>query len=260
MQDGAQKTKAVSDSVAAIVDDPPAEANRALESDPKETPAVENMETTEEKEQDHGSKEEPDETPAGDETKPSDSVGGATLDLPKVKHAGNVPVRRHAEEPPPCRLTLLSLCFHQVTEKKTQPDGCQTRTSSHPSGDAPAETEQSRKTAEKKAEPKEEELRKQERDIKKEKEARERREKEKRVKERKEREEKARKERERKEEERREWERKERARRERKRAYDDEPRSSRRTDGNRKSSWREEPKNRKVRRQAETQVAASVVR
>lgn len=225
----------MSESVAAAVDDPPAEANRALESD---TPAVENMETTEEKEQDRGSKEEP------DETKPSDSVGGATLDLPEVKHARNVPVRRRAEEPPTCQLTRLSLCFHQVTEKlaKTQPDGCQTRTSSHPSGDAPAETEQSRKTAEKKAEPKEEELRKQERDIKKEKEARERREKERKVKERKEREEKARRERERREEER-----KERARRERKRAYDDEPRSSRRTDGNRKSSWREEPKNRKVR-------------
>lgn len=244
------------DSVAAAVDDPPAEAN--MESNTKETPAVENTETTEEKEQDHGSKEEPDETPAGDETKSSDSVGGATLDLPKVKHAGNVSVRHHAEEPPTCQLTRSSLCFHQVSEKlaKTQPDGCQARTSSHPSGDAPVETEQSRKTAEKKAEPKEEELRKQERDIKKEKEAREKREKERRVKERKEREEKARKERERRDEERREWERKERARRERKRVYDDEPRSSRRTDGNRKSSWREEPKNKKVRRQAETQVAA----
>lgn len=245
----------MSDSVASAVE-PPAEANRALESDSKETPAVENMETIEEKEQDHGSKEEPDETLAGDETKPSDSLGGATLDLPKVKHTRDVPVRRRAEEPPTCQLTRLSLCFHQVTEKlaKTQPDGCQTRTSSHPSGDAPAETEQSRKPAEKKAEPKEEELRKQERDIKKEKEARERREKERKVRERKEREEKARKERERREEERREWERKERARRERKRVYDDEPRSSHRMDGNRKSSWREEPKNRKVRRQAETRL------
>lgn len=84
----------MSDSVVAAVDDPPTEAN--MESDAKETPAVENMETTEEKEQDRGSKEEP------DETKPSDSVGGATLDLPKVKHAGNVPLHRHTAEPPTC--------------------------------------------------------------------------------------------------------------------------------------------------------------
>lgn len=109
VQDAAQKTKAVSDSVAAAVDDPPAEAN--MESDTRETPVVENVEKAEEKEQDHGSKEEPDETPAGDETKPSDSVGGATLDLPKVKHAGNVPLRRHAEEPPACLLTSFVPVF-----------------------------------------------------------------------------------------------------------------------------------------------------
>lgn len=87
-------TSVVSDSLAAP-DDKPEEAD--LETDMRETPAVENvMETTEENKDVGGSKEEYDETPAGEETKPSGSVGNSTSaetampELPKVKYPGNV--------------------------------------------------------------------------------------------------------------------------------------------------------------------------
>lgn len=89
-------TSVVSDSLAAP-DDKPEEAD--LETDIRETPAVENvMETTEEHKDVGGPKEEYDETlvSAGEETKPPGPVGKAASmetampELPKVKYPGNV--------------------------------------------------------------------------------------------------------------------------------------------------------------------------
>lgn len=87
-------TNVVSDSLAAP-DDKPEEAD--LETDMRETSAVENvMETTDENKDVGETKEEYDETPAGEETNSSDSIGKATSaetamsELPKVKYPGNV--------------------------------------------------------------------------------------------------------------------------------------------------------------------------
>ncbi|XP_044044998.1 zinc finger protein 638-like isoform X3 [Siniperca chuatsi] len=226
---------AVSDSLAAPDTKPEAD----LETDMRETSAVETvMETAEEKKSVNASKAGHDKTPAGEETKPSSSDGKTVsweTAMPKLPKVTQEMVNALLVE-------------------------CRTRTASHPNntatstngeqGETQMETEQGEKAVEETKEPAkshtEEEVTKQERERKesearKEKEARER---ERRAKKERERDERAR--REKREEERREWERRERERRERKRAYGEGLsglRSSCRFERYKPSSWRDEQYN-----------------
>nr|XP_046255786.1 zinc finger protein 638-like isoform X2 [Scatophagus argus] len=246
-KDGEDRKQGLADTVSESLAAPDVKPEADLETDVKETPAA--VDSGEDNKDLRASEAGNDQTPAGEEIKPSGSDGKAASpemavpELPKVKYPENV-----TQE-------MVKALLVECRTRTNQPNNTAASTNRE-QGETQMETDQGEKTTEETKEmPKnhaeEEELKKQERERK-EREARkqkERRERERRVwekekaKKEREREERVKREREKREEEKREWERKEKARRGRKRAYGEGSsglRSSHRLEGSKQSSWKDE--------------------